>query len=1089
MKKSYNPVTDVRNESVEGTRRLYRAITDIARNLDECRNRAQLCVEVFLPAIESQRLKLCDYCERLVFSDPLGFGRKGEELLWRKGYYDVVTIAKRLRKNNVWTKDEEAHLQRHLYAGIGHYHHIIFRLQIDFRLDLRGFVDFPLVVNDGGLMKGKHLSSRCQEEGGIEWAHQAVHRCLVYLGDLSRYLLEVYPQWDSGMPQRYYLQAVSLNADFGMPHNQLGTLSGTLNYNLDAAYYYMRCLSCIHPFDGADGNLRRIFEKNAKWLQNHNRWNLDDKMDEMSPTERIHRFVARFLVVIDVWFFDKTFPANPSQLCQEMVDDLRHCLQYMKQFPSDTQLSPEQMDFDDLINFGKNTDEEKPEYLSDEVVFKLVAMLLLSMSRLHAKRSKLLSGLVVFTLAVISEIIQQVINHMQDSVLTLSLPSHGAPFPSPPFLTPENSDPSSTSNDSSVCTSLLSCPTAPYSDVCVSTPPADSEKKNVALENCIVLPKMNGISETIKFRKKDKRKLKFLSKFRRRRPKAAIHNSSEDSDYSDGDVPYCSSGSSDEGNEDISENDEQLIYDEVDDDSDDSSTSTQVESKDLSSNGSKGNNDNDKDMLMNGHIQTKDDAFREVNGDVYSLNGESVDEDIYINGVTGSSCDSQDDGKKTTDLHSLSPTKNNNVNSKCHMDPADVIELVAGEGLLQIVKVCADWLLGEKEVLKACGRNTPTLLSRIVTLLNLINVDKELIEKCPDSAKFFKLRNMSKIFERVPLTEDVKMKGISLLKEAHSGIDWGFFRNYCLNNKEEAVLRIYKLVEFGKFLARIEELKIVFDEHHSRFSIITEELNERETPVVNGNPASARGGHKGSAVGVGSGTNTPTAESPSAVSSPGAMSPVPTSVLGSGGGGRRDDLMQHMGQLWLRAQVRELESRVQQQRRRGNATLSPYLAVDCDALTAHMPLVKQLVAARRFIVLIPGVVVCALDELKREVGRAREAIRWLEAQFQRGNRFLRAQRQHERMPLPLIKYPKKKDREAWFFFQVVECCYYFSQQNGVHELTPETCLVTLLTGQPGPLDDPSRAYSPLGVARSAGVNVEHIEAFHAKWKTSSKSHG
>jgi protein SMG5 len=58
-------------------------------------------------------------------------------------------------------------------------------------------------------------------------------------------------------------------------------------------------------------------------------------------------------------------------------------------------------------------------------------------------------------------------------------------------------------------------------------------------------------------------------------------------------------------------------------------------------------------------------------------------------------------------------------------------------------------------------------------------------------------------------------------------------------------------------------------------------------------------------------------------------------------------------------------------------------------------------------------VVSALDELKREIGRARETIRWLELQFQRGNRFLRAQRSHERLPIPLIKYPKKKDKEAW----------------------------------------------------------------------------
>jgi hypothetical protein len=45
-------------------------------------------------------------------------------------------------------------MQGHLAAGVGHYHHLLFRLQIEFKLDLHGAVDFPLLVYDKGLMKG-----------------------------------------------------------------------------------------------------------------------------------------------------------------------------------------------------------------------------------------------------------------------------------------------------------------------------------------------------------------------------------------------------------------------------------------------------------------------------------------------------------------------------------------------------------------------------------------------------------------------------------------------------------------------------------------------------------------------------------------------------------------------------------------------------------------------------------------------------------------------------------------------------------------------------------------------------------------------
>lgn len=61
--------------------------------------------------------------------------------------------------------------------------------------------------------------------------------------------------------------------------------------------------------------------------------------------------------------------------------------------------------------------------------------------------------------------------------------------------------------------------------------------------------------------------------------------------------------------------------------------------------------------------------------------------------------------------------------------------------------------------------------------------------------------------------------------------------------------------------------------------------------------------------------------------------------------------MKNMGQLWLKAEVRDLESRV----RRKEGNFSPYLVVDSEALIEHIALVKQLVGSRQFIVIIPAV--------------------------------------------------------------------------------------------------------------------------------------
>ena len=92
-------------------------------------------------------------------------------------------------------------------------------------------------------------------------------------------------------------------------------------------------------------------------------------------------------------------------------------------------------------------------------------------------------------------------------------------------------------------------------------------------------------------------------------------------------------------------------------------------------------------------------------------------------------------------------------------------------------------------------------------------------------------------------------------------------------------------------------------------------------------------------------------------------------------------------------------------------------------------------------------VVSALDEMKRTSSKAREATRWLEGQLKKGSRFLRAQRPQERLHLPLIKGPKPKDKEAWLFFHIIECCHYLTQQTKVGlNGDKEPPVVTLLTG-------------------------------------------
>lgn len=60
--------------------------------------------------------------------------------------------------------------------------------------------------------------------------------------------------------------------------------------------------------------------------------------------------------------------------------------------------------------------------------------------------------------------------------------------------------------------------------------------------------------------------------------------------------------------------------------------------------------------------------------------------------------------------------------------------------------------------------------------------------------------------------------------------------------------------------------------------------------------------------------------------------------------------MKHMGQLWLAAEIQDLESKV-----KNRTSFSPYLVLDVEALIHYQHLAKQFVSARKFIVLVPFV--------------------------------------------------------------------------------------------------------------------------------------
>lgn len=631
----------------------FRFITDNARRLDDARGCASTVSELFTPSVLAQRSRLRENCEKLIFLDPALYGRKGEEMLWRKVYYDVVSTAKRLKKKD-YTNEDVAHLQCHINAGIGYYHHFISRLELEFDLNLQGIVDFTINSNQKFV---KQCSGSVPLENIPEWVEISIHRCLIYLGDLTRYKLEIYPNWDHGLAIRYYLQAINFKPEYGMPHNQLGTLATNLNYSLDSAYHYIRCLDCQHVFEGTENNLLRLFEKNVVTEKN-----LPNEIKVGEQTEHIRRLIIRFLSLVDTLYFEKR-KSNIRDLCHDVAMDVQSCLSFSKPVDSESGESPldnESFDLDSLTT---------PVYLSSDIIFKMIVICLMCIIKLQKTDSDQLSTIKAFLLAMYSQLVLNIINHIEGSVFNVSIPLN------------------------------------------------HKKAKNGNV--------LNG-------------KKKGIAKLRRR-----VKESSEDSDLSESELSF---DNSDSDSSDDSEND-------------------------------------DSETSLESDTDTK-----------------NISSEIKING------DHQEPKNEVIDP----------VKKVRRMDPNDLLEIVAEEGLLESVKILCDWLTGDKTVLKDCGNSNQTLLKRIVQLINLINV--EMSYKKIKNIKI-SLEIVQKDYEKIPLPEDIILKGIPILKNTQETIDWNYLNSYIIEPKEEALFRIHKLVAFGHFLTTVNETGVGYNKKKKCFIV------------------------------------------------------------------------------------------------------------------------------------------------------------------------------------------------------------------------------------------------------------------------------
>ncbi|GBP79847.1 Protein SMG5 [Eumeta japonica] len=971
--RSENSEVDV-VEINERIKKLYRYVSDIARRIDEAVAGCCSVADLFSINIELLRHKLRDNCEKLMLLDPINYGKKCLELLWRKVYYETVSAAKKLNKAD---EDYDNYLFTHILCGIGHLHHLIARIQHDMKLQIKE-IDYIQLHNDEEI---ENMSDSAINNEFLVWGRSILHSCLIYLGDLSRYQVEIFHTVDSSIAARYYLQASHLDLSSGMPYNQLGNLYLDKNHNLDSVCYYIHCLNFPLPFEGAMGNLTKLFDKNTKHLES------TVPSPNWSQSEHIQDLVSRFLSLIEIWYLGKE-NSDVSTICNVVVHLLKTTLGFKKTEVLDDMLS--NATYTELM---QTLEEEhiNPSYMNANIIHKMVLISLFTISKVSETEEKGAFAAKAFTFALLSQLLQKLLQQLH----TFGLKNPASCYKH--YVSTSTIEDISEKVEENEKSATID--TNGIEDQPKITPNGDTQNGNISDKE--EKNKKESNNDTQINNKKSLLK-------RRRRRRVAF---SDSSDLSDSEIESTSIESS------LHDSDSSLEFE------DDSKTDISENEDDPESTSNNGLVlGSSKEIIEEGH-EIKEIIVQKEETNKTKAVKEFVSEDLKVPN-TG-------------------------------LDAVRIQNFLKGDNFLPSLKLLQDWMLTEKELILSCGESGDSLFQCIVDLINILEYHFK--TKRQDTVEFIEILNYSKSvskkleseYKRIPLPEDVNLRGTSICKFDKDSAEWQLLNNYKPTNYEENIIRILSFIDFGHQIAKIVP-RIRYNRSLQIFY-----LKKVSTPKLNTkiNHKRIREWHNSK------------------------------KSLNEGAEG---GLLRRLGQLWLASKVRELE-------RYGNAEPAPaLLALDAAALHSHLRCVKQLLRARTYLILVPTVVLQELDELKRELSGARDAIRWLEAQLQTGSRFLRAQRPGQARPLPLLKYPRKAPAHIHNFIQILEFCYHFiaeekqpqggGDQDGAAQSKSAPLLLLLTGNEPGAIDDQYKEFSVKGAAQAAGISLQHIGDFYTQWR-------
>ena len=355
----------------------------------------------------------------------------------------------------------------------------------------------------------------------------------------------------------------------------------------------------------------------------------------------------------------------------------------------------------------------------------------------------------------------------------------------------------------------------------------------------------------------------------------------------------------------------------------------------------------------------------------------------------------------------------------------DIVKFMSQHHLIPAIRIAILWLMESEDLVKEAGESSSILWFRLSKLFNILPVGIDFTHSkfVPNSNITSMLKkilvsgvdietvhnDISPKWKNVPMPEDQICKGTNLLKNHQDNLQWAETDDFAEDENDidvkSGLLRILQINDFCDWLTTLPNTRLGIKQTHSA------EEEQRNARIIYLMPISKESVEYKQNLKTDHTTNNPELN----VNTTDTI--LPADAEGNDRKSKRD-MMQNMAQLWLQQEVKDLEM--------GNRVNSrTYIVIDHWALISHLNLVKDVVDSRRFVVVIPSATIQQLDDMKRRNNDARVASRWLERQFEKGNRWLRPQKGHEKKLVDRLAYPKRKQRDDWYLIKIVECCNHF----------------------------------------------------------------